>query len=48
MDILQGRDPQLNDFIKSGYKYMEDGREFMTYTKLLLIRLDKFLNKESF
>jgi hypothetical protein len=48
MSILQGRDPQLTEFIKSGEKYMDDGHEFMTYTKLLLIRLDKFLNKESF
>lgn len=48
MSILQGRDPQLSEFIKSGDKYMDDGKEFMTYTKLLLIRLDKFLNKESF
>jgi len=52
---LQGKDPVLNEFIKSGYTYMQNDekftdevKEFIVYTKLLLIRLDKFLNKESF
>jgi len=48
MSILQGYNPQLTEFIKEGHLYMEQGREFMTYTKLLLIRMDKWLNKESF
>lgn len=39
--ILQGKDPTMSDFVKAGYDYM-------TYSKLLLVRLDKYLNHESF
>ncbi len=38
---LQGKDPLMTEFIKTQ-------SDFMTYTKLILIRVDKFLNKESF
>lgn len=39
--VLQGKDTSMVDFIKTQ-------TEFMTYTKLILVRVDKFLNKESF
>ncbi len=38
---LQGQDPVMNEFIKTQ-------NEFMTYTKLILIRVDKYLNSVTF
>jgi hypothetical protein len=38
---MQGQDPLMVEFIKNQ-------NDFMTYTKLILVRVDKFLNKESF
>ncbi len=38
---LQNQDPLMNKFIESQ-------NEFMTYTKLILVRVDKYLNHQSF
>ncbi len=45
---LQGKDGGWVKFTEDVYKYMEDMKEFTTYTKLLMVRQDKYLNKESF
>ena len=39
--LLQGKDTGMVEFIKNQ-------NEFMTYTKLILVRVDKYLNHKSF